>query len=824
MSSSAAMSSQPSAYPQQQRTTPQRQEVPKPTAEPEPLGEPQCLLTDPDQAIDVAFDTGVKDNRPVTHRTTYAKFFEQLSMPDPHRQTKEGPGFLNGPCHGLRRKANVPYYEFAVLDGDASVDEKGNNTPGAPSPLAVHTTLKEWNISHHIVTTFSHLSADKGNRWRLLLPVRITSPAQLRAVITYIVELLRVNADLPVYLTPESVVYGNRWHSPRTSHVEAPFYAATHFGFSLDPVYLARYYHQVGPDGQEVREAIPTQSKFQSTGIIAQFCGLFPLPDMLTANGYKFSSQGVVTDQHGREQPMMRFLKPGSDNGAGVVVFWDVESARWRGYSHHANDVMATGHSFDSFDVLERLGGEEQGTNYIELAAAQIRLAMVEYMSKKHPILLEGGKFRVGYLMDQEHGKGQEYRFLRWEDFQNKMASQPGIFESFMGKEGEPVMKVVDLAAWWKTHKDRCDYDGVTFRPVRLGEDPERAVAVGGTRYFNLFNGWPLRPEAGRCDLIDWHLREVICGGREAEYEYLMDWLAHMLQFPAEKPGVALVLRSGKGTGKSMVMSSLCHALGPLGIVIANNRQLTGDFNSHMRNKVFALVEESFWAGSHSDEGPLKHLITDEKTTFERKGIDAEPGMSFVRLVLITNSVWAAPASSDERRFFFLSVGDAGKRRNQQDGRYFTDLLRELNGGGINVLAHRLMQRRISKEAVRHPPLTEGLARQKLLSLNGLQAWAYDAVKIGAFRNPRGDAFEHLREYPNDSVIKVDFLVESAKAYLTTHDNSRSIQTRIEVTLTEMFGPPKTEVIGNAMVYRLPSIQTLRSSFDEFIGSPTSWS
>lgn len=129
---------------------------------------------------------------------------------------------------------------------------------------------------------------------------------------------------------------------------------------SPDPEYLARYYHQVGPDGHEIREAIPTQTKFQSTGIIAQFCELFPLPDMLTANGYRFSSQGVVTDQHGREQPMMRFIKPDSDNGAGVVVFWDAESARWRGYSHHANDVMATGHSFDSFDVLERLGGEDR--------------------------------------------------------------------------------------------------------------------------------------------------------------------------------------------------------------------------------------------------------------------------------------------------------------------------------------------------------------------------------------------------------------------------------------------------------------------------------
>jgi hypothetical protein len=115
-------------------------------------------------------------------------------------------------------------------------------------------------------------------------------------------------------------------------------------------------------------------------------------------------------------------------------------------------------------------------------------------------------------------------------------------------------------------------------------------------------------------------------------------------------------------------MSRLCKALGPLAVVIANSRQLTGDFNSHMRNKLLALVEESFWAGNHSDEGPLKHLITDELTTFERKGVDAEAGRSFIRLVLVTNQVWAAPASSDERRFAFLSVSDAGKRRNFEEG------------------------------------------------------------------------------------------------------------------------------------------------------------
>lgn len=795
----------------------------RPVAVP-PLAPPEFELTDPDRPFSLAFDRHVKDNHPQLATTTYAKFFEMLSVPDPRLQTKDGPGYMCGPCFGLRRKVNVPHYEFAVIDGDSSVDAQGQPSGGAPSPLAVHETLKEWNLSHHIVTTFSHLDRDKGCRWRLLIPVTMETPAQLRGVVTYIIELLRLNAGLPVYLTPESTVWGGRWHLPRTSHAEAPFYAATHFGYSVDPVYLSRYYHQVGPDGMETREYIPPPSTgFQGNSIIAQFCRLYPLPDMLSANGYKFASQGVVADEQGREQPVLRYQKPDSGSGAGVVVFWDAATDRWRGYSHHRTDVMATGHSFDSFDVLQHLGGEGDGTNWIELAVQQIRMAMVEEMGRKHPVVLEGGKFRVGYLIDNEHGKGSDYRFMRYEDFNNKMANQPGIFESFTTKDGGQALKVVDLASWWKTCRERRDYDGLTFQPVRLGDEPQRALTIGNSTYFNLFNGWAIKPEAGRCDLIDWHLREVICGGHEVEYEYLMDWLAHLFQFPTEKPGVALVLRSGKGTGKSMVMSRLCHALGPLGIVVANGRQLTGDFNSHMRNKLLALVEESYWAGSHSDEGPLKHMITDEMTTFERKGVDAEPGLSFIRLVLVTNSVWAAPASSDERRFAFLSVSDAGKLRNQQDGCYFANLLSELNGGGINVLAHRLMQRRLSKEAVRHPPQTEGLARQKLLSLNGLQAWAYDAIKIGAFRNSRGDGFELLRDYPHDNILKVDYLIDSAKGYLSSHDNSRSIQTRIELVLTEMFGPPSLEIFGGSLVYRIQSLRELRRRFENFMGSAVSW-
>ncbi|MEN6304898.1 MAG: primase-helicase family protein, partial [Armatimonadia bacterium] len=643
-----------------------------------PASSVQYYLTDPDETITIAHDNHVKDNKPVTYSHTYRTFFESLTAPDYRITTKDGPGFMNGPCHGLRRKANIPYYHFAVLDGDSSLDEHGNRTEGAPSPVAIHTALKEFNLSHCIYTTFSH--SFKGSRWRLLIPSQINSPAELRGLLTYLVEVLRVHCHLPVYLTQESTTWGNRWHFPRTAHDEAPFYAATHFGYSLAPAPLARLYGQLDELGNERHETIPPR-KHEGTGgsLISQFCALYPLPELLIANGYTFHGQSIIADQNGCEMPVMRFRKPDSNSGPGVVVYWDED--RWRGYSHHKTDVMNTGHSFDAFDVFRYLGskGSSDEEDWYVKAAEAVKDRMMDYMSEHHPVVLEGSKFKIGYLIDNPVGPGIEYRLMRWEDFNMKMDKRPGIFLNIKQRDGSMALKMVGLAEWWRKCKERVDYDGVVFEPTRLGDSYSRVIQKGETKFFNLFNGWNFKPEAGECDLLEWHLREALCSGIDQEYEYLLDWLAHLFQFPAEKPNVALVLRGGKGIGKSLVMAKLCASLGSLGLVIANTRQLTGDFNAHMRNKLLAVVEESFWAGSHTDEGPLKHLISDETTTFERKGVDAEPGRSFIRLVLITNNTWAVPASEDERRYFIPTVSNAAKDRQRLEGDYFSRLARELN-------------------------------------------------------------------------------------------------------------------------------------------------
>lgn len=66
----------------------------------------------------------------------------------------------------------------------------------------------------------------------------------------------------------------------------------------------------------------------------------------------------------------------------------------------------------------------------------------------------------------------------------------------------------------------------------------------------NFWVGPKASPTPGNWVLIRDYLRDVICDGNSETYEYLIRYLAHMVQHPEEKPGVMIVLLGGQGTGK----------------------------------------------------------------------------------------------------------------------------------------------------------------------------------------------------------------------------------------------------------------------------------
>ena len=103
----------------------------------------------------------------------------------------------------------------------------------------------------------------------------------------------------------------------------------------------------------------------------------------------------------------------------------------------------------------------------------------------------------------------------------------------------------------------------------------------------------------------------------------------------------------------------------------------------------------------------------------EMKGKDVFEVRNFLRLMLATNSEWAAPVSLTDRRYFVLNVSDS--RKNDHD--FFKKLIYEQNNGGSESLLQVLMDSDLSEFEVRSIPETPARLEQKMLSMDILQQW-----------------------------------------------------------------------------------------------------
>jgi len=272
-------------------------------------------------------------------------------------------------------------------------------------------------------------------------------------------------------------------------------------------------------------------------------------------------------------------------------------------------------------------------------------------------------------------------------------------------------MRVAEL---WLNSRDRRQYEGVDFAPAGQAEPG----------HYNLWTGWGVEPKDGCCEKFLAHIFNNVCGGNEDYYRYVLAWFADIIQNPAKLKGVALVLRGHKGTGKSKVAEVMRKIIGRHSITVSHGEQLIGKFNAHLVSKMLIVAEESFWSGDKRAEGPLKHMITAGTATVEMKGKDSFEVPSFSRVMLITNSEWAVPATSDERRYAVFDVGDT----NRGDHAYFAAIDAEMAKGGYEALFTLLQKFDLSTVDLRKVPETAGLRAQRERSLEPHDQFVLDML------------------------------------------------------------------------------------------------
>ena len=385
--------------------------------------------------------------------------------------------------------------------------------------------------------------------------------------------------------------------------------------------------------------------------------------------------------------------------------------------------------------------------------------------------------------------------------------------------------KFMPAGKWWLENEHRRQYSAIAFAPeVTLPDD-----------IYNLWRGFAVTSVPGNCDLFLNHLRDNVCSGNEDYYEYLIKWMARATQFP-ERPGyVAIVMRGGRGVGKSFFAHTFGQLFGKHYMHISNSGHLVGNFNSHLRDLVLLFADEAFFAGDKKHESILKTLVTEEQMAIEAKGIDVEMAPNCIHLIMASNDLHVIPAGGDERRFFVVDVGDERK----QDTTYFRAINDQMElkdakgkGAGYRALLDHLRTMDLEGFEVRQVPNTEALREQKLLSLSVVEEWWYQKLLNGCTLS-NGDEWQ--TELPVDHLV-TDYINEVKRFNITKRGNATSmgrflkvvcptIETSSRKTPYEVQDPDghwTRYMHRRARWYTLPTLKKARSLWEEKYGK-TDW-
>ncbi|PWG15835.1 primase-helicase family protein [Salibaculum griseiflavum] len=283
--------------------------------------------------------------------------------------------------------------------------------------------------------------------------------------------------------------------------------------------------------------------------------------------------------------------------------------------------------------------------------------------------------------------------------------------------------KMKTLANWWLDHPKRQSYPlGVVFRP-------DEKVSKG---MLNLWTGWAIEPDPAQdCQFILDYIWRILANQDQEHYDYLLSWLADIVQNPAQKPGVALVLKGLKGAGKDTLAEIMRRIVGDRHRAKITDTKMIGDkFNAAFETALIAQLEEASWGGNMDAKGTLQSYITSPTIRIERKGVDAIELDSFVRLIFTANEDWVVPATADERRYAVFEVSN--ERAGPKQKPFWRDFYSRLdNGGAEGFLAYLMEWERPDHIDVGTPPETKALSDQKLAGLRGVTLWWFGLLYDG---------------------------------------------------------------------------------------------
>jgi Family of unknown function (DUF5906) len=338
-------------------------------------------------------------------------------------------------------------------------------------------------------------------------------------------------------------------------------------------------------------------------------------------------------------------------------------------------------------------------------------------------------------------------------------------------KDGDTrIPKPVPIASLWLGSAIKRIHRGMVLHPEGRESDGDLYEGQG----LNLWKGFlaPTYKESvddfareGVAFLLA-HQLKVFHVGDKITYDWEIDYQAHTIQMPWEKPQ-GNVVRWDKegGSGKSVwakfwsrKVIGKKHA-----ITVQGEKQLTNGFNAHMADALVVIGNEITWGGKQSARDILWGETGEDVRLKTLKGVDSFEVPNFSRYWLHANSERAVAVSRGDRRWLICGCVAPFKDEKSPESRaYFNKLAKYCKSRAVaKAYFELLMVRDIENFDPHQTPMSK--AKQQMINrnMNNQDKWLFDFASDGFFTLADGSLFQLPTE---DGATKFIATTEHVKA------------------------------------------------------------
>jgi hypothetical protein len=307
-----------------------------------------------------------------------------------------------------------------------------------------------------------------------------------------------------------------------------------------------------------------------------------------------------------------------------------------------------------------------------------------------------------------------------------------------------PVSKHTSFIQAWLIKEDIRIYEKLDMLPPPL-------VVPADT--YNLWRGFPASrmPTTGSHDLGIQHIRNLFPDERDSNW--LITWLAHIIQKPGCKTGVCPVIIGGQGAGKGFLFEQMMGRI--MGGYFAHTsdpeHSLFARFAENRNGKMLVNVDDCNVGAMKINADPFKSFITGERIEYEQKGKQTISLLNCANYVMTTNNENPVKLDTDDRRYAVIGCS----KKLVGNVSYFEELRDYVaDDANMGALWNFFMEWDTSKiNLARDRPMSQLYADMKMLGADKELLYLGSLIKNTTtdFDKKAEDTFDGFRAWLNES-------------------------------------------------------------------------